>query len=110
MVSKFATILIASACALSAFASPVTGGSCNSGDAQCCNQVMNSSDPGYSSVLGLLGVGLGDITGQIGAGCTPITAVGLGTGANCNSQAVCCTNNNFNGVVALGCSPINFGL
>ncbi|KAF8204671.1 hydrophobin-251 [Pholiota molesta] len=31
-------------------------------------------------------------------------------GTSCSAQPVCCTNDSFNGVVALGCTPININL
>ena len=44
-------------------------------------------------MLGLLGIVLGDITGLLGLGCSPITVVGVGSGNACSANAVCCTNN-----------------
>ncbi|KAK0212027.1 hydrophobin [Armillaria fumosa] len=77
-------------------------------------------------LLAVLGVVAGDLTADVGLTCSPISAIGIG-GTNCNAQAVCCENNSFvsdsviqidstltfpdyNGVVALGCTPINVGL
>ncbi|PBK86717.1 hypothetical protein ARMGADRAFT_939952, partial [Armillaria gallica] len=62
-----------------------------------------------SSLLGLLGVAVGQLTGNVGVSCTPITVVGLG-GTQCSDQVVCCDDNNFNGLVSLGCTPLNIGL
>ncbi|KAF5361411.1 hypothetical protein D9758_006236 [Tetrapyrgos nigripes] len=61
-----------------------------------------------SGLLGLLGIVVGDITASIGLTCSPIT-VGV-AGNSCTAQPVCCENNSFNGVVALGCTPININL
>jgi hypothetical protein len=44
-------------------------------------------DGGLSNILSGLG-GAGGVT------CTPVTALGVGSGADCNQQTVCCTNNN----------------
>ncbi|KAK0225445.1 hydrophobin [Armillaria fumosa] len=77
----------------------VTGGKCNTGSAQCCKSVQDSA-------LGLLGIPIGDITANVGLTCDPITIIGLGT-TSCANQPVCCEKNNFNGVVALGCTPLN---
>ncbi|ETW80327.1 hydrophobin-like protein [Heterobasidion irregulare TC 32-1] len=85
-------------------------GQCNTGTLQCCNSVQSSSDPVTSLLLGLLGVVLGGIDIPIGIQCTPITVIGVGSGANCVQQPVCCTGNTFNGLVTVGCSPINLGL
>ncbi|KAF8584250.1 hydrophobin-domain-containing protein [Ramaria rubella] len=80
---------------------------CNTGPAQCCNSVNDATDPGTQALLGLLGVAVKDVTAQVGLGCTPISVIGLGQGANCAQQPVCCTNNNFNGLINIGCSPIS---
>ncbi|KAF9005207.1 fungal hydrophobin-domain-containing protein [Cyathus striatus] len=107
MFSK--TTLFVSALAVAAIAAPAPTSQCNTGSLQCCNSVQNSSDAGIAGLLGLLGVALQGLTGQVGVTCSPIDVIGLG-GNSCTAQPVCCTNNNFNGVVALGCSPINVGL
>ncbi|TFK37191.1 hypothetical protein BDQ12DRAFT_608162, partial [Crucibulum laeve] len=60
-------------------------------------------------LTGLAGAIVGPISGQVGATCSPVTVAGL-AGNSCSAQTVCCSHNNFNGVVALGCTPINVGL
>ncbi|KXN84438.1 Hydrophobin-3, partial [Leucoagaricus sp. SymC.cos] len=81
-------------------------------------------------LTGLLGIVLGPIEGTIGINCTPISVFGAG-GTSCASQAVCCTNNQFvsrkrsiiassncnhspfrtkNGLINLGCTPINVNI
>ncbi|KAF8954462.1 fungal hydrophobin-domain-containing protein [Flammula alnicola] len=62
-----------------------------------------------ASLAGLLGLDLGSITGLIGLTCSPLDILGIG-GNSCSQQPVCCSNNNFNGVIALGCNPINLNL
>ena len=47
-----------------------------------------------SALLSVLGVDLKGVTAQLGLGCSPISAVGLGGGKACASNAVCCQNNN----------------
>ncbi|KAK0434448.1 hydrophobin [Armillaria borealis] len=53
------------------------------------------------------------LTGSVGVSCVPITVIGVG-GTQCSNQVDCCTDNNFvsngNGLVSLGCSPLNIGL
>ncbi|KIK93354.1 hypothetical protein PAXRUDRAFT_829065 [Paxillus rubicundulus Ve08.2h10] len=80
---------------------------CNTGDLQCCNQVQSVSAANalYPS-LNLLAV-LAGVAGNVGTDCTPITVIGTGSGADCTAQPVCCTDNNFNGVINAGCSPVN---
>ncbi|KAK0493639.1 hydrophobin 2 [Armillaria luteobubalina] len=88
------------------------GAACSAtGTAQCCSSTQspgNLSGP-VQALLGLLGVALGSLTADIGLTCTPITVLGIGS-TQCNNQVVCCDNNSFNGVVALGCTPINIGV
>ncbi|KAK0434465.1 hydrophobin 2 [Armillaria borealis] len=88
------------------------GAACSAtGTAQCCTSTQSSSNlsPSLTTLLGLLGVVISDLTANVGLTCTPITVLGVGD-TQCNNQAVCCNNNNFNGAVALGCTPINIGL
>ncbi|KAL0570329.1 hypothetical protein V5O48_011625, partial [Marasmius crinis-equi] len=54
----------------------------------------------------IVGVALGSVTGQVGVTCSPISVLGAG-GNKCASQTVCCENNSFNGIVALGCNNIS---
>ncbi|PBK95400.1 fungal hydrophobin [Armillaria gallica] len=90
----------------------VAEGQCNTGSAQCCKSVQDVSSSCLSdikNVLGLLGIPIGDITAQVGLTYAPITVLGLGT-TQCANHPVCCSDNNFNGLVALGCTPINIVL
>ncbi|KAK0184183.1 hydrophobin [Armillaria mellea] len=84
---------------------------CATGPVQCCNSVQNPSNltPFATGRLGLLGVVIGDLTANVGVTCSPITVIGVG-GTSCTSQTVCCDNNTFNGLVALGCMPININV
>ncbi|KAK0436415.1 fungal hydrophobin [Armillaria borealis] len=83
--------------------------SCSSSNLQCCNSLQSSSSNAVSALLGLLGVVLNDVTALVGITCTPITIVGVGS-TSCNEQTVCCQNNTFNGIIAIGCVPINISL
>ncbi|KAI5994894.1 hydrophobin-3 precursor [Pisolithus orientalis] len=80
---------------------------CNTGPIQCCQQVQQASD--FDSIFQELGIAnvFAGITGQIGTSCTPITVVGTGSGAQCNAQTVCCSGNQWGGLVNVGCMPIN---
>ncbi|KAF8969406.1 fungal hydrophobin-domain-containing protein [Flammula alnicola] len=82
---------------------------CNTGSIQCCNSVQSASTPSVATLLGLLGIAAQGVTGLVGVTCSPITGVGV-SGTSCSAQPVCCTNDSFNGVVALGCTPINIAL
>ncbi|PBK84085.1 hydrophobin-263 [Armillaria gallica] len=92
-----------------ATAIPRDSGTCASGTAQCCSSVQSATSNPIQNLLGLLGIALGSLTGDVGLTCSPITVLGLGTN-QCNNQVVCCQNNTFNGLIALGCNPINIGL
>ncbi|PBK84622.1 hydrophobin 2 [Armillaria gallica] len=90
-------------------ASTVTGGSCNTGTLECCKSVQSPTSSPIQTLLGLLNIPIGSVTAQVGLTCNPITIVGLGT-TQCANQPACCTGNNYNGLVALGCTPINLGV
>ncbi|KAF5338120.1 hypothetical protein D9758_015373 [Tetrapyrgos nigripes] len=108
MQFKFLTV---TALATLAAATPleVRQGQCNTGPIQCCNSVQSANHGIVPSLLRLLGVVLGDVTAQVGLTCNPITVIG-GGGNSCTSQPVCCQNNSFNGIIAIGCTPININL
>ncbi|KAK0216852.1 hydrophobin 2 [Armillaria fumosa] len=86
----------------------VSWGKCNTGSAQCCKSVQDPKSSAVQDALGVLGIPIGGITAGVGLTCDPITVVGLGT-TQCANQPVCCDQNNYNGLVALGCTPINIG-
>lgn len=79
-------------------------GSCSTGQVLCCNSLVQSTTAEGQLLLVSLGLsGVGGIVGGLGVTCTPMSASGT-----CAAQPVCCTNNNFNGAVAAGCTPVNF--
>ncbi|KIJ35372.1 hypothetical protein M422DRAFT_180785, partial [Sphaerobolus stellatus SS14] len=80
---------------------------CLLGTASCCNTVQSASNSAVSSLLDLLGIVVQDVTALVGLGCTPITVIGAGQGANCAQQPVCCSQTEFKGLINIGCSPIS---
>ncbi|KAJ3564671.1 hypothetical protein NP233_g8148 [Leucocoprinus birnbaumii] len=88
---------------------PIPASQCNTGPIQCCNSVQAANSNPVSSLLGLLGIAVGSVTGLVGLTCNPITVIG-GGGNSCSAQPVCCTNNNFSGLIAIGCTPVNLNL
>ncbi|KDR81003.1 hypothetical protein GALMADRAFT_136066 [Galerina marginata CBS 339.88] len=82
---------------------------CNTGKSHCCDSTHEPSSNAVSHLLGLLGVPIDPLTGLVGLKCSPGGVVGVG-GTSCSAQPVCCTNNTFNGLVALGCTPINVNI
>ncbi|KAF8167115.1 fungal hydrophobin-domain-containing protein [Crassisporium funariophilum] len=90
---------------------------CNTGDILCCDSVQDASSPTVGMILSLIAGP--DVcsnpnlfqgsTGKAGLTCSPLSVIGVG-GSSCSAQPVCCTNNSFNGVIALGCTPVNLNL
>lgn len=83
--------------------------SCNTGSMHCCDSVTSSNSLMASALAGLLGIVLPRDT-AVGITCSPLSAVGLGHGGTCTQQPVCCSGNNFSGLVVVGCSPININM
>ncbi|KAK0206165.1 hydrophobin-251 [Desarmillaria ectypa] len=113
-ISAFTLLALAAFAAAQKTNTTVTGGKCNTGSLQCCKSVQNPKSSAAQEALGLLNIPVGEITADVGLTCDPITVIGLGTN-QCTSQPACCEKNNFgtvlqNGVVALGCTPVNLGL
>ncbi|KAH0834987.1 fungal hydrophobin [Lanmaoa asiatica] len=94
----FARLFAVASLAAIAVASPAplaVRDQCNTGTINCCNSVQQANDANtLLSAFGLVNV-LAGVTGQVGLGCTPISVVGLGSGAKCQQQPVCCTGNNY---------------
>ncbi|KAF9534668.1 hydrophobin-319 [Crepidotus variabilis] len=82
---------------------------CNTGQVQCCNSVQDANSGAVTTLAGLLGIVLGPVTGQVGLTCNPISVLGIG-GNSCSAQPVCCSGNNFNGLIVVGCTPVNINL
>ncbi|KAF8992599.1 fungal hydrophobin-domain-containing protein [Cyathus striatus] len=100
MFSKVAFVLSALVLAVSA------NDQCNTGDLYCCNSVQAANSPSAASVLHSVGAVVQGITAQVGLTCSPLSVLGLGANS-CTQQPTCCTGNNFNGLVVIGCTPIN---
>ncbi|KAL0945886.1 hypothetical protein HGRIS_012170 [Hohenbuehelia grisea] len=127
--SKLSVVAFFAVLAAAAPQGAPTFASCNTGPVQCCNSVQDASHHSVvdrvnaiknveksSLFAGLLpGINaddlvdatVGDVTAQVGIDCTPVTVIGVASGSSCSAQPVCCSNNNFNGLVAVGCTPIN---
>ncbi|KAK7469169.1 hypothetical protein VKT23_003660 [Stygiomarasmius scandens] len=112
MFSRLSTLIVAIAAA-SLAVSTDTGAApasqCNTGKLQCCNSVQSSSSSSVAGLAGLLGIALQGVNIPIGVTCNPISVIGIG-GNSCSAQPVCCQSNNFNGVLAIGCTPVNLNL
>ncbi|RPD61019.1 fungal hydrophobin [Lentinus tigrinus ALCF2SS1-6] len=84
---------------------PQGSGSCTTGPVHCCNSVEKANDSVVSTILGLLDLVL-DPDVLVGLQCSPITAVGVGSGNSCSAHTVCCENNSQGGLISIGCIPI----
>lgn len=74
----FSKLFVASCIAALAVATPTPQSeTCNTGPIQCCNSTQEASDPAVTSLLGLLGIVLGDVDALVGLGCSPITVCHL---------------------------------
>nr|AHZ18298.1 hydrophobin 2 [Tricholoma vaccinum] len=105
MFSKVVFFVAAMAAFVAATPIPGTSGQCNTGPVQCCNSVYQSQSAESALIASIVGLNLQGITGSIGTQCSPISAVGVGS--NHSQQPVCCENNNYNGLIVVGCSPVN---
>ncbi|TFK65760.1 fungal hydrophobin [Pluteus cervinus] len=88
---------------------PIPASQCNTGSIQCCDSVESANSASAVALFGLLGIVVSDVEALVGITCTPITVIGAG-GNSCSAQPVCCENDTFKGVVAIGCTPINLNL
>ncbi|KAF8131006.1 hydrophobin-251 [Boletus edulis] len=79
---------------------------CNSSSVNCCNSVQTDAvnKPEYSFLKTVLAQVDVIASTPLGLTCNPISVIGVGSNS-CSQQTVCCDNNNFNGVVAVGCTP-----
>ncbi|KIM84790.1 hypothetical protein PILCRDRAFT_369233 [Piloderma croceum F 1598] len=102
------TVIAVSFAAL-AVAVPSGSHQCETSKQNCCKTVSEASDPDTNKLLGLLGV-IADVQALVGINCTPITVIGTGSGCAESQSPVCCNKNEFNGLVNLGCSPLNIGV
>ncbi|KAI0643530.1 fungal hydrophobin [Trametes meyenii] len=108
MYSHATRLLAISALAILAVAIPTPDGglTCGTSPIQCCDQLLPASDALASTLLGLVGVVIDDLSLPIGIACTSITGVGVGSGSACSSNVVCCENNAHGTLISIGCIPI----
>ncbi|KAI0635195.1 fungal hydrophobin-domain-containing protein [Trametes polyzona] len=83
-----------------------TGSLCSTGSLQCCQSIGGADDPVIGVILGLLGVVVDTVGGLLGLQCSPIKIIGLGHDSACESNVVCCENNNVGGLISIGCIAI----
>ncbi|RXW12941.1 hypothetical protein EST38_g12912 [Candolleomyces aberdarensis] len=92
MLARIFSLVAASSLFLLAAATPGGKGNgghnevsqCNNGEVYCCeqNQEAQSVDERTSLILDLVGVDASNLQGLVGSNCSPITAIGVGSGAS----------------------------
>ncbi|KIM39573.1 hypothetical protein M413DRAFT_47415, partial [Hebeloma cylindrosporum] len=80
---------------------------CNTGPIHCCNSLQSASSSNVIGLFSLIGTVVEAPDTLVGTNCSPVTTLGTGSASSCSSQPVCCTNNHFNGLIVVGCTPIN---
>ncbi|KAL4071861.1 fungal hydrophobin-domain-containing protein [Scleroderma yunnanense] len=86
------------------------GGHCNTGNLTCCNAVQSAEDPQTSQIAGILNIPISALNGNIGIACLSLDILALLNQQSCTQQPVCCENTEANGLVGIGCIPINLNL
>ncbi|KIM61510.1 hypothetical protein SCLCIDRAFT_874652 [Scleroderma citrinum Foug A] len=83
--------------------------SCSNGTIQCCGSTFQATQSNANLLTGLLGLvaGVPIIGPLLAINCSPIDILGLGSGASCTQQTVCCQNTQFSGLINVGCDNIN---
>ncbi|KAG1727596.1 hydrophobin [Suillus lakei] len=110
MLARF--FAVASLAALAIATSPLTlrDGQCNTGNIKCCQSSTTTSTYNKAArSLGLVEIAA-EVIGAVGLNCSPITVIGTGSGTTCNQEPMCCSGNQMNGLVNIGCTPINLNL
>ncbi|KIY45479.1 fungal hydrophobin [Fistulina hepatica ATCC 64428] len=82
---------------------------CAVSNTQCCDTITTTSDPAVNVLLGLLGIVVNLVDVVVGLTCTPISILSGGNNG-CSGEVVCCEDDNFNGLIDIGCTPINVNL
>ncbi|KAF8553324.1 hypothetical protein OG21DRAFT_1414531, partial [Imleria badia] len=80
---------------------------CPSGEVVCCNTVKSvGALADLLTTTGLSNAAAANL-GLVGAGCSSLTVIGRGKSCVTKQLPMCCTDNNYNGTVSLGCVHIN---
>ncbi|KAG1732436.1 fungal hydrophobin [Suillus paluster] len=101
--------MIASILALLPFAlfAAAQSSQCDTGTIQCCESSTSYSTAQWMyPEYGIVDVAAA-VDAVVGLTCSGVTVVGTSSGCEANQQPLCCEDNSYNGVVSLGCTPIN---
>ncbi|KAF4621002.1 hypothetical protein D9613_000974 [Agrocybe pediades] len=109
--SSAAISLAAVSAPIFAAATPIDArddGDCNTGSTLCCNSIQQSSTTAISQESARWSPRYH--APRLACSCwRPLNILGVG-GNSCSAQPVCCSQNNFNGLLAIGCNPININV
>ncbi|PVF95038.1 fungal hydrophobin [Serendipita vermifera] len=86
-------------------AAPTEINNCNVEQEYCCDQTYYSDDKNFLDFAGLVGILVPVERTMVGVQCNPIANI-VGGVKGCQASAVCCSENNFNGLVNVGCNSI----
>ncbi|KAG0708435.1 fungal hydrophobin [Suillus ampliporus] len=82
---------------------------CDTGSIQCCQSAMTFAAAEQAFPAFDLAAIDAWADALVGLTCSPLSVVGTGSGCAANQEPLCCEGNSYNGLVNLGCSPINIG-
>ncbi|KAG2143528.1 fungal hydrophobin [Suillus bovinus] len=82
-------------------------GQCNTGNIQCCESATTVQKYNANAIKSGLATIPTDVTGLVGLECSPLIVVAGGAGCEASQEPMCCSNEEYNGVVNVGCSPIS---
>ncbi|KAG1867282.1 fungal hydrophobin-domain-containing protein [Suillus subalutaceus] len=110
----FIRLLSITSLCLLAIANPLarrqTSSQCDTGNIQCCQGTQTADEYNKNATAhGGIPIDI-DILGRVGLSCTPISVVGTGAGATCSQEPLCCSDNQYYGLVNIGCTPININI
>ena len=90
MLARVFSFIAVSSVFLAVTAVPTPGGKggdvsqCNGGTVHCCNSYheVEKEDESWKGMLALLDINIGDLSGGIGANCSPLSVAAIGGGAS----------------------------
>ncbi|EAW20236.1 hydrophobin family protein [Aspergillus fischeri NRRL 181] len=80
----------------------VNAQTCSAANTKCCQQLQDPDNLNADALnlLRLLNINPNTLTGAVGLTCTSLVS------GSCNANAACCSGNNYNGLIVLGCTQI----